>query len=64
MANPQATEEHPHNIFDRSFSPEVKKQMEDEDTETWYGVCGELIFIVSGGLILGMIGVLSAIAMM
>lgn len=65
MSDPAATKDDPaHSVFNHAFSPEVRKHMEDEDTETWYGVCGELIFIVSGGLILGLIGVVCAIAMM
>lgn len=59
-----STDDSEHSVFNHAFSPEVRKAMEDEDTESWYGVCGELIFIVSGGLILGLVGVLCSIAMM
>ncbi len=65
MAHPApSTSDNEHSVFNHAFTPEVRKAMEDEDTESWYGVCGELIFIVSGGLLLGLVGVLCSIALM
>ncbi|HTN75562.1 MAG TPA: hypothetical protein VL096_09955 [Pirellulaceae bacterium] len=63
-APPTPTEDPSHSVLNHAFTPEARQQLAEEDKESWYGVCGELITIVSGGLILGLIGVLCAIAMM
>jgi hypothetical protein len=47
-----------------TFNYDLRKALVDQDLEAGRGVSALLVTIVTGGLILGLIGVLSALAMM
>lgn len=51
---------HNHSVFDSSFDTTEKKELMLEDDEAWNGVTVLLISIVTGGVLLGFIGVLLA----
>ncbi len=47
-------------VLDQAFSSEQQQAMRDEDSEAWGAVTSILFVIVTGGAILGIIGVLLA----
>jgi hypothetical protein len=48
----------PPSMLDQVFTAEEQQKMHDEDGEAWAAVTGILFFVVTGGTILGIIGVL------
>lgn len=53
-----------HPYWMSTFNYDLRKALVDQDLEAGRGVSALLVTIVTGGLILGLIGVLSALAMM
>jgi hypothetical protein len=51
---------HNDSVFQESFDESEKKELLSQDDEAWNGVTALLIFIVTGGVLLGFIGVLLA----
>jgi hypothetical protein len=47
-------------VFESNFDNTERQDLMAEDDEAWNGVTGELITIVTGGVILGALGVLMA----
>jgi hypothetical protein len=45
-------------VFYRAFDSEARRQLIEEDRLAWRNVCGVLLMIVSGGLLLGITAVL------
>lgn len=53
-----------HPCWMSTFPYELRRSLVDQDLEAGRGVSALLVTIVTGGLVLGLIGVLSALAMM
>jgi hypothetical protein len=50
-------------VWERSFTAEDRQHLLDEDTEAFAGVTGILMFLVSAGLVLGVLSLLIVFAL-
>ncbi len=53
-----------HPYWMRTFSYELRRSLVDQDLEAGRGVSAVLVTIVTGGLVLGLIGVVAALSTM
>jgi hypothetical protein len=52
-----------HDVWEDSFDAAEQQHLQDEDTAAFTGVSGILLFIVSGGLLLGIFSMVVILAM-